>query len=362
MTDEFFIKECIELAKKGNGKVSPNPLVGCVIVKNGKIISKGYHAEFGKEHAEVNAIKNAKGADLSGSTVYVNLEPCSIYSKTPPCCDLLIEKRVAKVVCGTKDYNPLINGRGIKKLRDAGIEVKVGVLKKECLELNKKFFKYITSNMPYVNLKIAQTLDGKISSGNKDKNLITSFESQKYVHKLRSEHDAILVGSGTVKIDNPFLTVRHIKGRQPYRVILNTNLDISIKSNIFNDEFIEKNIIIVSNISYKKKIRIIDTLIKSGVRVYPLPSSKNGLFDLKEVLKLLASIDISSVLVEGGSKIFTQFITNRLFDEVNIFIAPKIYAKGIPVIGLYNNFLDITFSKYNIKLIGDDILFNGKLK
>jgi len=362
MKDEIYIKECIELAQKGIGKVSPNPLVGCVIVKDGKIISRGYHSEFGKDHAEVNAIKNAKGVDLTGATVYVNLEPCSIYSKTPPCCDLLIEKKVSRVVCGTKDYNPLINGNGIKKLRKAGIDVKVGVLKDECLRLNEKFFKYVKTKMPYVTLKIAQTLDGKISSGYYDKNKISSLEAQKYVHRLRLENDAILVGSGTIKKDNPYLTLRHVKGRQPYRVILNSNLDISLKSNVLNDDFVDKTILIVSNNSYKNKIKIIDKLINKGVRVYPLKLMRNDLFDLNEVLELLGEIEISSVLVEGGSKIFTQFVLQKCFDEINMFISPKIYGKGIFSIDPeINKFINLQFKKYNYKLIGDEILFNGKI-
>lgn len=364
LTDEFYIRECLELAKKGIGKVSPNPLVGCVIVKDGKIISTGHHAAFGKAHAEVNAINNAKEFDLTGATAYINLEPCSIYAKTPPCCDLLIAKKIKRVVCGTKDPNPLINGRGIKKLRDAGIDVKVGVLQNECMELNAKFFKYIKTGLPYVTIKIAQTLDAKISSGKKDKNGITSTGSQKYVHELRSEHDAVLIGSGTVEKDNPFLTVRHVRGNQPFRVVLNSSFDINLKSNILTDEFAAKTILVVSDKAYKLNSGKAEKLITKGVRVYPLKNLKDGIFDLKEVLKLLGGLNISSVLVEGGGKVFTQFISRQLFDSLLIFIAPKIIGKGVPVVypDLIKNNIGLKLSKYNIELIGEDILFKAKLK
>lgn len=363
LKDEYYIKECIELAKNGLGKVSPNPMVGCVIVKNDKIVSTGYHTEFGGDHAEVSAVKNAKNKDISGATVYVNLEPCSIYSKTPPCCNLLIEKKVSRVVCGTRDPNPLINGRGIKKLREAGIEVKVGVLERECNSLNEKFFKFMKTGLPFVTLKIAQTLDGKISSGKNDKNGITSLASQKYVHELRSYHDAVLVGSGTVKKDNPLLTLRHTNGKQPYRIILNSNLDINPKSNLLIDEFTEKTIMFVSNESYKNRLGLIQKLIEKGIRVYPQKVGKDGLFDLKEILQMTGMIGISSLLVEGGSKIFTQFIQQRMFDSLLIFIAPKIFGTGIEVLNRESikKQFDIEFKHFGIELIGEDILFKAKL-
>jgi diaminohydroxyphosphoribosylaminopyrimidine deaminase/5-amino-6-(5-phosphoribosylamino)uracil reductase len=360
---EFFIKECIELAIKGSGKVSPNPLVGCVIVKEGKIISSGYHSEYGKEHAEVNAIKNVRESDLAGSTVYVNLEPCPIYAKTPPCCDLLIDKKISKVVCGTKDPNPLINGKGIRKLRNAGIEVIVGVLEEECKALNEKFFKFMRTGLPFITIKIAQTIDSKISSGGKDKNQITSLQSQKYVHNLRMEHDAVLIGSGTLKTDNPSLTVRHVKGKQPYRIVLNSSLDVNLKSNIFCDEFVEKTILLVSSDIYKSKINVVHKLISKGVRIYPLKLKKNGLFDLTRAMELIGKIGISSVLVEGGSQIFAEFISQKLFDNLLVFIAPKIIGNGIPAFNpdYMRSFKGIEISNYVIETIGDDILFKAKL-
>ena len=361
--DKYYMEKCIELAKKGIGTTSPNPMVGAVVVKAGKIIASGYHKKFGHEHAEVNAFKEAKDKDLIGATLYLNLEPCSIFGKTPPCVDLIIKKKIAQVVCGVKDPNPKINGSGIRELKKAGIKTKVGVLHKECFELNEKFFKYITTDMPFVTVKIAQTIDAKISCRKNEKNNITCLESRKYVHKLRAEHDAVLVGSGTVKTDNPFLTVRHFKGRQPFRVVLNSKFDINLKANILNDDYTEKTILIVSQNVYKAKQSKVNKLIKTGVKIYPLKVNKKGLFDIRTVLVLLGKTGISSVLVEGGSKVFTDFISKKLFDSLLLFIAPKIVGSAVPSIesDMLKNFSEIQFSKPDCKIIGNDILYKVKL-
>jgi diaminohydroxyphosphoribosylaminopyrimidine deaminase/5-amino-6-(5-phosphoribosylamino)uracil reductase len=363
ISDEYYIEKCIELAKKGIGTTSPNPIVGAVIVKDEKILAYGYHKKFGREHAEVNAIKRVKDEDLIGSTLYLNLEPCSIFGKTPPCVDLIIKKKIARVVCGTKDPNPKINGSGIRKLEKAGIKTKVGVLSKECSQINEKFFKYITTGIPFVTVKIAQTIDGKISSKKNDKNKITCLESRKYVHKLRIEHDAILVGSGTIKTDNPFLTVRHFKGRQPFRVVLNSKFDINLKSNIFNADYTEKTILIVSQNAYKEKQNKVNKLIQMGVKVYPIKVNQKSFFDIRAVLALLGKIGISSVLVEGGSKVFTEFVSKKLFDLLLVFIAPKIVGVGVPAIesNILKNFSEIQFSKPDCEIIGNDILYKVRL-
>jgi len=363
IADKYYIEKCIELAKKGIGTASPNPIVGAVIVKDEKIIAVGYHKNFGYEHAEVNAIKKAKDKDLVGSTLYLNLEPCSIFGKTPPCVDLIIKKKIARVVCGTKDPNPKINGNGIRKLKKAGVKTKVGVLSKECSEINEKFFKYITTGMPFVTVKIAQTIDGKISYGKNVKNNITCLESRKYVHKLRIEHDAILVGSGTIKTDNPFLTVRHLKGRQPFRVVLNSKFDINLKSNIFNDDYTERTILIVSQNAYKEKQSSVNKLIKIGVKIYPVKVNQKGFLNIHTVLTLLGKIGISSVLVEGGSKVFTEFISKKLFDSLLVFIAPKIAGSAIPSIesNMLKNFSGVQLSKPDCKIIGNDVLCKTRL-
>ena len=196
MADESYIQLTIEIAKKGEGSVSPNPLVGCVVTKNNKIIGAGYHRKFGEEHAEINAINSATES-LEGSTLFVNLEPCSYYGKTPPCVDRIIKEKIKRVVIGTLDTNPIISGNGVKALKKAGLEVKVGVLEKECLELNKFFFKYISKKLPYVTLKAAQTLDGMIADLNNYSEWISSEQSRKHIHSLRAKYDAVLIGSET---------------------------------------------------------------------------------------------------------------------------------------------------------------------
>lgn len=240
MADESYIQLAIEIAKKGTGSVSPNPLVGCVIIKDNKIIGAGYHQKFGEEHAEINAI-NSSAESVEGSTLYVNLEPCSHHGKTPPCVDRIIKEKIKRVVIGTLDVNPLVSGNGVKALKKAGVDVKVGVLENECIELNKFFFKYITSKLPYVTLKAAQTLDGMIADKNKNSEWISSKESIKYVHWLRASYDAVLFGSDTAKIDNPKLTVRMVEGRNPYRVVLDSKLSLKTDLYLFKNNFDKTN-------------------------------------------------------------------------------------------------------------------------
>ncbi len=245
MTDESYIQLTIEIAKKGEGSVSPNPLVGCVITKNNRIIGAGYHEKYGEAHAEINAI-NSCAESLEGSTLYVNLEPCSHFGKTPPCVDRIIKEKIKRVVIGTLDINPLVSGNGVKALKKAGIEVKVGILEKECIELNKFFFKYITEKLPYVTLKAAQTLDGMIADKNNYSEWISSSESRKYVHWLRSRYDAVLIGSETARKDNPKLTVRMVEGRNPFRVVLDSNLKLKSKSKSFKNNSDNKTIVVTS--------------------------------------------------------------------------------------------------------------------
>ena len=265
MADESYIQLTIEIAKKGEGSVSPNPLVGCVIIKDNRIIGAGYHQKFGEDHAEINAI-NSSAESLEGSTLYVNLEPCSHFGKTPPCVDRIIKEKVKRVVIGTLDINPLVSGNGVKALKKAGIEVKVGVLEKECIELNKFFFKFITNKLPYVTLKAAQTLDGMIADKNNYSEWISSSESRKYVHWLRARYDAVLIGSETARIDNPKLTVRMVEGRNPYRVVLDSSLKLKSDLNLFKINSDNKTIVITSE-KNKSKLKKINQLEKLGVKV-----------------------------------------------------------------------------------------------
>ncbi len=356
MTDESYIQLAIEIAKKGKGNVSPNPLVGCIIIKNERIIGAGYHEKYGSNHAEVNAINSARES-IEGSTLYTNLEPCSHHGLTPPCVDKIIENKIKRVVIGTMDMNPLVRGKGIRKLKSAGIDVKVGVLEKECIALNKFFFKYITKKIPYVTLKAAQTLDGKIADIKGGSKWITSLPSRRFVHELRSKYDAVLVGLGTVLKDNPSLTVRLIEGRNPKRVVLDTKLRLSSGHKLFSNNSDKKLIIITSkkNIDRVNKIK----KIRSKGADIIFTGEHKGKINLKSALKELGKRKISSVLVEGGNEIFNSFIKENLFDDVFVFISPKIVGCGIPIVGNLgikniNKSLKTKFG--SIEKIGDDIL------
>lgn len=330
--NEYYIGECIKLARKGTGYVSPNPLAGCIIVKNGKIIGKGYHKIFGGPHAEVNAVKDAKkkGNSLVNSTLYTNLEPCSHHGKTPPCTDLIIKEKISRVVIGIKDINPTVNGRGIRILRKAGIKTEHGILQNECRELNKFFFKYFSARLPYVTLKIAQSLDGIIALKNNQSKYITCVESLKFVHKLRSEYDAVLIGKNTALLDNPSLTVRLVKGRNPYRIVIDKNSRLPGNLKIFTDKDSDK------------------TLIFNSLSEKDIP--------VKNILKTLYNLNISSVLVEGGANVFSRFVESNLFDDIYFVIAPKIIGDGISA---FRDFNITTLSKAK-KLFLNNYFFSGE--
>ncbi|HSP88218.1 MAG TPA: bifunctional diaminohydroxyphosphoribosylaminopyrimidine deaminase/5-amino-6-(5-phosphoribosylamino)uracil reductase RibD, partial [Ignavibacteriaceae bacterium] len=331
MTDESYIKLAIEIAKKGDGKVSPNPLVGCIVVKNDRILGAGFHEKFGGKHAEVNAIEKA-GSNVEGAILFTNLEPCSHFGKTPPCVDLIISSKIKKVVIGTLDMNPKISGKGVKKLKAAGIEVKVGVLENECISLNKFFFKYITKKLPYITLKTAQTIDGKIADKAGESSWISSVPSRKYVHSLRAKYDAVLVGAGTVEKDDPKLTVRLAEGRNPKRIILDPDLGLKLNHKIFSRNS-DKNLIVITSKKSIGKKRRINKLNSLGVTILFAKEEREDRINLKSALRELQKIGIASVLVEGGSQVFTSFIKENLFDDLLTFISPKILGCGIPVVG-----------------------------
>ncbi len=359
LSDESYIKLAIEIARKGMGQVSPNPLVGCVIVKDDKIISAGYHKKFGRKHAEVVAIENAKES-VEGSTIYLNLEPCSHWGKTPPCVEKIIQSKIKRVVIGTNDMNPLVSGKGVKKLKSAGIDVKVGILENECVELNKFFFKYITKKIPYVTLKAAITLDGKIADASGEAKWISSLESRRYVHNLRASYDAVLVGKNTVKKDNPKLNVRLVEGRDPIKVVLDSTLSLKENNKIFTNTEKKTVFIITSNASAKKKNKI-KRLEARGSKVIFVKKRPNGKIDLKSALKQLAANQIASLLVEGGSEIYSSFIKEKLYDEISLFIAPKFLGNGLSVIkniGVKNIKDAQKLRVKNVEKIGSDVLLS----
>ncbi|MRH43694.1 bifunctional diaminohydroxyphosphoribosylaminopyrimidine deaminase/5-amino-6-(5-phosphoribosylamino)uracil reductase RibD [Aquibacillus halophilus] len=315
MTKEEYMNLALSVAEATIGQTSPNPSVGSVVVKNGKIIGIGSHLEPGKEHAEVHALKQA-GINAEGAEIYVTLEPCSHHGKTPPCADLIIEHKLKKVYVACLDPNPAVAGRGIEKLRQAGIEVEVGLQETRAEELNRKFFHFIQSKRPYVTLKAAMTLDGKTATSTGDSQWITSSAARLDVHKQRDIHDAILVGINTVLLDNPQLTTRLPQGgKNPIRIILDTHLRITRNSNVLSNEA-------PTWIVCGSKADI-DTFSVEypNIRLFQLTTEN---IKIEDVLNLLGEQNIQSLYVEGGSTIQGAFVAKGLFNECHWYIAPKL--------------------------------------
>jgi diaminohydroxyphosphoribosylaminopyrimidine deaminase/5-amino-6-(5-phosphoribosylamino)uracil reductase len=332
MNDEQFMKLALKLAAKGRGYASPNPMVGAVIVKKGRIIGQGWHRCCGENHAEVNAIQNAT-ENVAGSTIYVTLEPCCHSGKTPPCVDLIIRKKIKRVVIGTADSNPLVSCKGINRLKAAGIEVKAGVLENQCRSLNEVFFHFMETGLPFVTVKYAQTLDGRIATATGQSQWISSPASLKFAHQLRAEHDAILVGIGTVLKDNPSLTVRMVRGRNPLRIVVDCSLGVTTGFNIMQDLPRTPTLIATMKSASDPAFR---ALAKAGAEMVKVRSKKGNHIDLKELLHLLAARNISSVLIEGGSQIITSALKDNLVNRLVTVIAPKILGKGIEAVGDLN--------------------------
>jgi diaminohydroxyphosphoribosylaminopyrimidine deaminase/5-amino-6-(5-phosphoribosylamino)uracil reductase len=322
--DELFMQRCLELANLGRGYVSPNPMVGCVIVHEGKIIGEGYHRKFGEAHAEVNAVASVADKDLlKESTVYVNLEPCSHYGKTPPCVDLLVKHRVKKVVIANMDTHPKVAGEGIRKLREAGIEVITGILNRQGHELNKRFFTQIERNRPYLVLKWAQSSDGFIAHSNYDSKWISNEYSRQLVHKWRSEEDAILVGTKTVFHDNPRLNVRNGAGRDPVRMVIDRFLKLSDKLHVFDRS---QKTLVYNLLKHEEHENLI--LVRLDEQNF-----------LEQLLHDANGRGIQSILIEGGAQTIQYFVDQGLWDEARVFSSPRTMGKGIEAPVLKGNLL-----------------------
>lgn len=337
MSDKMYMQRCIDLSLKGMREVAPNPMVGCVIVHNELIIGEGYHEEYGKEHAEVNAINQVQNKELlKTAKLYVSLEPCSHTGKTKPCVDLILKYDIPEVIIGIKDPNPIVSGKGIEKLKKSGVQVKVGILQDLCLEINRRFFTFHQKQRPYVILKWAQTLDGFLDKERKDKeqkiNWISAPETQTIVHKWRSEEQSILVGRNTIINDNPSLTVREYGGRNPIRIVIDSQLQIGGSLNIYSKEaptlvFNRLKSEKTNNIEY---IKINET------------STKN-------ILTELYQRGIQSVFVEGGSRTLQYFIIDNAWDEARVIVGDKNFNEGYkaPVI----NRIPVNSLKYGKDMI-----------
>jgi len=326
LNDERYMKMALALARRGSPWACPNPLVGAVIVKNGRVIGKGYHRCCGENHAEINAIESAT-EPVRGSTVYITLEPCSHHGRTPPCVERLVKEKPARVVIGTIDPNPVVSGRGLAALKRNGIETRTGVLEAQCRELNEVFFKYIRTRIPFVTLKYAQSLDGKIATSTGHSRWISSEPSRVFAHRLRSLHDAILVGSGTIVKDDPELTCRLVKGRDPLRVVVDSRLRIGPEARVLQDQDRARTLIFTTSAHDRKKRAL---FADRGIEVRVAGKKQ---VDLAAVLEDLGRRGISSLLVEGGAGVLTSFIRARLADRMIVISAPKIFGKGTDAIG-----------------------------
>ena len=321
---EKYMKIAIEEAKKGEGFTSPNPLVGAVIVKDGKVIGIGYHKKCGENHAEINAFLDAKekGENVEDADIYVTLEPCSHYGKTPPCADAIIKNKLKRVIIGCVDSNPKVAGNGIKKLKDAGIEVIVNVLEEECRKLNEVFFYYIANKRPFIVMKYAMTMDGKIAAVSGKSKWITSEKTREHSHRFRNKYSAIMVGINTVIEDNPTLNCRLQNTRNPIRIILDSSLKIDLNSNICKTaKEIKTFIATVSNDD--KKIKELESV---GIEIIKTEND-NGKVSLNDLMRILGEEkNIDSVYVEGGASLHASLLKEKLANKALVYIAPKIFG------------------------------------
>ncbi|WP_282935684.1 bifunctional diaminohydroxyphosphoribosylaminopyrimidine deaminase/5-amino-6-(5-phosphoribosylamino)uracil reductase RibD [Paenibacillus sp. RC67] len=322
INDEFYMKLAIQLAEGASGQTGINPAVGCVLVKEGRIVGMGAHLKRGTPHAEIHALQMA-GTEAEGATAYVTLEPCSHHGKTPPCSDRLIKERVKRVVVGCTDPNPLVAGNGIERLRQHGIEVSVGLLQEQAASLNEAFNKYIVSKKPFVTLKTASTLDGKIASRTGDSKWITNPESRAFVHTLRHRNQAIMVGVGTVLSDDPLLTTRlDVPALNPIRVIVDSKLRVPLKAQVVTDRSAETIILTTADMDAEKR----RALEAAGITI--LVCGEGSRVDLPKAMELLGEREIASILLEGGGQLNGAMLEQQLIDKMLLFFAPKIIGGG----------------------------------
>lgn len=361
MTDIEYMREALALAEKGMGFVNPNPMVGAVIVKNGRIIGRGWHRKCGELHAERNAFADCT-EDCTGASIYVTLEPCCHYGKTPPCTEAIIEHRIKRVIIGSSDPNPLVAGKGVKILREHGIEVTEGVLRDDCDRLNEIFFHYITTGLPFVTMKYAMTMDGKIAAYTGKSQWITGEQSRQNVQYDRLRHSAIMVGVGTVLADDPMLTCRLEHGRNPVRIVCDTCLRTPIESNIVQTASKIPTIIATCS-DDRKKISEYKALDCRIIRL----NEKNGHTDLNQLMKILGDEKIDSILLEGGGELNWSALKTGIVSKIQTYIAPKLFggkdAKS-PISGIGAPSPDDAFmlTDSRIQRIGDDFLIESRVK
>lgn len=359
--NEKFMRLAMELAENAVGRTSPNPLVGAVIVKDNRVVGCGWHRKAGTPHAEVHALNQA-GELAEGADVYVTLEPCAHYGKTPPCAEALVKAKVKNVYGGLLDTNPKVAGKGFKILEDAGIHVEHGFLEDELRQQNEVFLKWIEQKKPFVVLKVAMTLDGKIATASGQSKWITNEASREYGYHLRDIYDAIMVGINTVKEDNPLLTARVAGGKNPIRIVLDSKLSIDLNANLVIDKS-AKTIIATTNLADGDKIKV---LKDKNVEVIVVDTDELGHVDIEKLLNILGQQNICSILVEGGATLHGSLVTKKLVDKAYFFIAPKIIGgklakTSIEGQGILNLQEAIQLENIETKSLNGDILISGRV-
>ncbi|XXF80510.1 bifunctional diaminohydroxyphosphoribosylaminopyrimidine deaminase/5-amino-6-(5-phosphoribosylamino)uracil reductase RibD [Myxococcaceae bacterium GXIMD 01537] len=358
---EFFMRIALEEAAKGLGRTSPNPVVGAVLVKGGRIIARGYHKKAGTAHAEVVALE-AAGARARGADLYTTLEPCDHYGRTPPCSVALLEAGVRRVICASGDPNPQVDGKGVARLRRGGVEVLTGVLREEADRLNRPFFKVIQQGLPYVTLKAAVTLDGKLATATGDSRWVTGEEARAWVHRLRDQVDAILVGANTVRLDDPKLTTRLPGGggRDAVRIVVDSRLRLTPRYTVFHQRSPARTVLATLEDPGGRKAR---RFTDAGVEVWQVRARK-GRVDLKPLLKRIAKEGLNHVLVEGGAELYGSFLREGLADALALFLAPKLIGGeglswtgdlGVKVMGEALAVKDLSLEK-----LGEDVLIQAR--
>jgi diaminohydroxyphosphoribosylaminopyrimidine deaminase/5-amino-6-(5-phosphoribosylamino)uracil reductase len=356
---QAYMRLALALAEKGFGHTRPNPMVGCVIVNHGKIVGQGYHHKAGQAHAEINALRQA-GSRARGGTLFVSLEPCCHWGKTPPCTNAVIAAGVREVVAAMRDPNPLVAGKGLAILRKHGIRTTVGVCTQEAQRLNEIFCHNMTADTPFVTLKIAQTLDGRIADARGRSQWITNEQSRRYVHALRGMHDAVLVGVGTVLADDPRLTARLLGAPQPYRVVLDSRLSIPINSHLVKQNGDGQTIVLTKAGTATAKRKQLE---RRGVRVWDVRAGRDGKPDMRAALKCLYRNNIKSVLIEGGQQVFSAALAAEVVHKVVVFCAPKLLGSGLGSLALTPMGIAeaIKLKDVRVRMFGEDVMIEGFL-
>jgi diaminohydroxyphosphoribosylaminopyrimidine deaminase/5-amino-6-(5-phosphoribosylamino)uracil reductase len=352
------MQRALDLAVRARGKTSPNPMVGAVIVQKGRVVGEGYHRRAGKPHAEIEAIRQAAGNTL-GASLYVTLEPCCHWGRTGPCTEAIIESGIARVVIATTDPNPRVNGKGIRRLRSVGIDVVNGVLGDRARRINEVYFNWVRNKRPYVILKLAQTLDGRIATATGDSQWISSAASRKRAHQLRAEADAVMVGMGTVRADNPALTVRHVKGRDPYRIVVTSSAQFPRKCRLVAENDDAKTVVATSA---SKVSALARTAARYGLIIWEIEQDRNGCLRLADLLAKAGGFGIRSLLVEGGSHLTTSLLEAGLIDKYVAFVAPRVIGSGRDAVNdlkIRRIAGAIEFRPFEFAISGRDMMFTG---